>query len=65
MLTTAAIFGLVLPVFLAVYNFQGNICTVWTIAAVYGLVLALGFFVRFSPGHWKVMRVIEEAPPLD
>lgn len=65
MLTTMAIFGLVLPVGMAVYYFQANIYTVWTIATVYGLVLALGFFVRFSLGHWKEMRVIEEAPPLD
>ncbi|MBW7857093.1 MAG: MATE family efflux transporter, partial [Leptonema sp. (in: Bacteria)] len=59
MLATMATFGLVLPVWLAVYYFNSNVYTVWVIATVYGFLLGAGFFIRFAFGHWKEMRVIE------
>lgn len=61
MLASMATFGLVLPVWLAVYYFQSNVYTVWIIATIYGFLLGAGFFIRFAFGHWKEMRVIETA----
>lgn len=35
---------------------------VWGIATTYLAVLAVGFFLRFRHGRWRMMRVIEQEP---
>jgi len=65
MVMLAVVSGLVLvaPSYVALIVLGGGLYTAWTICAVYVMVLALAFFVRFRGGKWKSMRVIEKAPP--
>jgi len=63
MITVMSSLLLVLPTWLVVEVFHGNIYIVWAILTVYVILLAFAFLRRFLGGKWKTMRVIEEIPP--
>lgn len=50
---------MILPTYLAVRFFHGEIYTVWTIATLYVCALGLAFMFRYRQGTWRDMRVIE------
>jgi MATE family multidrug resistance protein len=57
----ASTFLLVLPVYLVLNFFDGNIYAAWIIATLYVGIVALLFLRRFNQGRWKTMSVIEPA----
>lgn len=54
---------LILPTYVALEVLGAGILTGWVIATVYVSVLGLAFYLRFSGGAWKSMRVIEPVGP--
>jgi MATE family multidrug resistance protein len=58
-ITILTTFVLVVPSYLTVYYFHGNIYILWFIFSIYIIMLGLSFFMRFYSGSWKKMRVIE------
>ena len=59
---TVSISVLVVPSYLALVVFKAHIYVAWTIASVYVASLGILFFLRFTGGKWKSMRVIEKMP---
>ena len=54
--------ALALPTFLAVKVFNRGIFTVWSILAVYIVIAAAAFALRYRHGRRRSMRVIERQP---
>jgi len=54
-----SMFGLALPIYIAIGLLGQGLYTAWTIATFYVCLLGLAFFLRFLGGKWKAMRVIE------
>lgn len=59
MIVGFSIFGLTLPIYLALVVFQLGLYTAWVIISIYIGLLSLIFWFRFKGGKWKTMRVIE------
>jgi MATE family multidrug resistance protein len=50
---------MIVPVYLAVEVFSGDLYVAWTLATVYIFALGVVFMIRYRQGKWKAMRVIE------
>ncbi|MEE8397696.1 MAG: MATE family efflux transporter [Desulfobacterales bacterium] len=61
MIVGFAIFGLTLPLYIALVIFKMGLYTAWGIITVYIILLGFIFMFRFHGGKWKSMRVIEQA----
>jgi len=59
MMVGFSLFGLTLPIYLALAVFGMGIYAAWTIITIYIAVLGLIFMFRFLGGKWKSMRVID------
>ena len=59
-----AVFGLTLPIYLALAVFDLGLYAAWAIITVYIALLGLIFWFRFLGGKWKSMRVIETTEPV-
>ena len=56
-----SIFGLTVPIYLALVVFHLGLYAAWTIISIYIGLLSFIFYFRFLGGKWKTMRVIETA----
>lgn len=63
MIVGVSLFVLVIPSYIGLVLLDGGLFMGWTFATLYGIVLGLGFLLRFLKGKWKSMRVIEEHAP--
>lgn len=63
MIVGFAIFGLTLPLYIALVIFKMGLYTAWAIITVYIILLGFIFMFRFLGGKWKSMRVIETPEP--
>jgi len=63
MVMIAALSGgvLILPTYVAIEQFGAGILTGWIFATAYVSCLGVAFYLRFRTGHWRGMRVIEQA----
>lgn len=59
-----SLFGLALPVWLAVVIFDQGLFTAWAISTIHLAGLGIVFALRFLGRAWRSMRVIEFAPPV-
>jgi MATE family multidrug resistance protein len=58
---TASLLLLIIPSYIALFVFNGDIYTGWLIVTIYIIILSLVFYMRFRGGKWKSMSVIEES----
>jgi MATE family multidrug resistance protein len=54
-----SLFGLTLPIYLALSIFKLGLYTAWTIITIYIALMGFIFMARFLGGKWKTMRVID------
>jgi MATE family multidrug resistance protein len=50
---------IIVPVYLAVVEFQAGLYVAWCFAAAYVCLLALLFYWRYRQGRWQTMQVVE------
>jgi MATE family multidrug resistance protein len=62
MIVIMSLGALVIPSYVAIVVYNGNIYVAWTIVSLYVILLGFAFLKRFLGGKWKSMRVIEEHP---
>ncbi|MDX9801631.1 MAG: MATE family efflux transporter [Spirochaetia bacterium] len=66
--TALSIFLFVIPSWFFIFRIGKGIYEVWGVATFYICALGINFFLRFTAGKWKTMKVIEERhiiiPPL-
>ena len=58
-------FVMAIPATVALMYFDAGIYVLWSFLCAYIVVAGLVFYLRFRAGHWREMRVIEEAPAID
>jgi len=59
MMIVFSIFGLSLPIYIALVVFQFGLYAAWVIMSIYAALMSFVFWSRFVGGKWKEMRVIE------
>ncbi|HIM56991.1 MAG TPA: MATE family efflux transporter [Candidatus Latescibacteria bacterium] len=58
-------FVMAIPATVALMYFDAGIYILWSFLCAYVVVAGLVFYLRFRAGHWREMRVIEEAPAIE
>lgn len=64
MIVGFSVFGLTLPIYLALVVFHLGLYAAWAVITVYIALLGVVFWLRFLGGKWKEMRVIETDKPV-
>ena len=54
-----------IPAAVALTYFDASIYVLWSFLCAYIVIAGLTFYLRFRAGHWREMRVIEEAPAIE